>query len=190
MGCSKAHPMDIGALNFKPLLCGRLRYSHILRCIGQTLEELDLKAIEVKTHGEDFIVQIWNKGTSASMDAEKHYTPTQIKQLEIQARRSRGSVASTTNLLSLSHVLRLAGNYVDRMQGRLLRVSWQNQSEKIQSITVQYEPTSSDRSEQGAENQIAIVEELCVHVYRQKKKIAMGSDRSNPRPFVSLATGN
>ena len=181
--------MVIGALDSKPLLCGRLRYSHVLRCVGQTLESMDLKAIEVKTHGEDFIVQIWNKGTSASMDAEKHYTPAEIKQLEIEARSTRRSSASPANLLSLSQVLRLAGNYVDRVGGRLLRVSWQDQSEKIQSITIQYEPTPSDRSEPG-ELQIAIIEELCVHVYKQRKKIAMGSDKYNHRPFVGLANGN
>jgi len=178
--------MAIGALNSIPLLCGRLRYSHVLRCIGQTLESINLKAIEVKTHGDDFIVQIWNKGTSASMDAEKHYTPAEIKQLEIQARVSRGSAPSPTNLLSLSQVLRLAGNYVDRLRGRLLRVSWQDQSERVQSITIQYEPAPSD----PGELQIATIEELCVHVYKQRKKIAMGSDKYNHRPFVGLANSN
>lgn len=170
-------------------MCGRLRYSHVLRCIGQSLESMDLKALEVKTHGEDFIVQIWNKGTSASMDAEKHYSPAEIRQLEIVARASRESFPVPPNLLSLSQVLRLAGNYVDRMRGRLIRVSWQDQSEKIQSVTLQYEPVSGDRGEQG-ELQIATIEELCVHIYKQKKKIAVGSDKYNPRPFVSVGTGN
>jgi hypothetical protein len=181
--------VPLNALNSKPVLYGRLRYSQVLRCIGQSLESMDLKAIEVKTHGEDFVVQIWNKGTSASMDAEKHYTPAEINELELQARTDRDSSAGPPNLLSLSQILRLAGNYVDRMRGRLTRVSWQDQSEKIQSITIQYEPLSKDRDEQS-ESQIATIEELCVHVYKQRKKIAVGSDKHSHRPFVSVGNIN
>jgi hypothetical protein len=177
--------VPLSVLNSKPVLCGRLRYSQVLRCVGQSLESVDLKAIEVKTHGEDFVVQIWNKGTASSMDAEKHYTPAQISNLEIHARTSRDSSAGPPNLLSLSQVLRLAGNYVDRMRGRLVRVSWQEQSEKIQSITVQYEPPASDRGE-PSESKIATIEELCVHVYKQRKKISAASDKYSRRPFVSV----
>lgn len=188
-GLLRINFMTVKALDLKDVLCGRLRYSHVLRCIGYSLESMDLKAIEVKTHGENYIVQIWNKGTSVAMDAEKHYTPAAIKQLEIEGRASRKAFAGPPNLLSLSQILRFAGNYVDRMRGRLLRVSWQDQSDKIQSITIQYEPFSRDRGEQD-EAQVATLEELCVHVYKQRKKIAAGSDKYGHRPFVSVGKSN
>jgi hypothetical protein len=74
------------------------------------------------------------------------------------------------------------------MRGRLIRVSWQDQSDRIQSVTIQYEPFPVERSEQG-ESQIATIEELCVHVYKQRKKI-VSTDKSGQRPLVNLSAGN
>jgi hypothetical protein len=91
-------------------------------------------------------------------------------------------------MLSLPQVLRLAGNYVDRMHGRLVRVSWQDQSDKIQSITVQWEASQAGR--EPADSQLAVIEELCIHIYKQRKKINLASERQGNRPFVSVGKAN
>ena len=146
---------------------------------------MELKAVEVKTHGENYIIQAWNKGTSTSMDLERHCGPEDLRKLEIDGREKRKTFSGPPNLLSLSQVLRLAGNYVDRMRGRLIRVSWQDQSDKIQSVTIQYEPCPVDRREQG-ESQTTVIEEVCVHIYKQRKKIAAAQEKNSHRPFVSV----
>lgn len=163
----------------------RTCYANALRCIGQSLEALELKAVEVKTHGENYIIQAWNKGTSIAMDLERHCSPEELKKLEIAGRENRKTPSAPPNLLSLSQVLRLAGNYVDRLRGRLIRVSWQDQSDKIQAITIQYEPWPVNRKDSG-EAQITVIEEVCVHVYKQRKKIAAPQDKGAQRPFVSV----
>lgn len=166
-------------------LPARMRYASALRCIGQLLEEMELKAVEVKLHGDDYVVQAWNKGTSMAMDLEKELTPDDLKQMEAAARAKRKPFSGPPNLLSLSQVLRLAGNYVDRMGGRLMRVSWQDQSDKIQSITVQWEPVHPTRESGLA--QTTTIEELCIHVYKQRKKINLASEKQAHRPFVSVS---
>jgi len=165
----------------------KMRYSSILRCVGQSLEGIELKSVDIKSHGEDFIVQGWNRGPSMAMDIEKHYTPEDIRKLDDEGRQKRKPFAGPPDLLSLSQILRLAGNYVDRMCGRLLRVSWQDQSDKIQSITVQWQTNPS--AEPGAET-LAIVEELCMHIYKQRKKMPLVTERQAHRPFVSVARGS
>jgi hypothetical protein len=160
------------------------RYASILRCVGQSLETMQLKALEIKTHGDDLVVQAWNRGTSMAMDLEKVYSPEDIRALDTEGRAKRKGFTGPPDLLSLSQVLRLAGNYVDRMAGRLLRVSWQDQSEKIQSITVQWESARGP-----GESALTTVEELCIHVYKQRKKINLSSERQAHRPFVSVARG-
>ena len=165
----------------------KMRYSAILRCIGQSLEAMQLKALEIKTHGDDLVVQAWNRGASMAMDLEKVYAPDDVSALEAEGRAKRKAFAGPPDLLSLSQILRLAGNYVDRMGGRLLRVSWQDQSEKIQSITVQWEPAQPGRK--PGEAPLATIEELCIHVYKQRKKINLVSERQAHRPFVSVARG-
>jgi hypothetical protein len=166
----------------------RFQYSHVLRCIGMSLEAMELKAVELKRHGDIFIVQGWHRGPFSSMDFEKHYTLEEIAKLDMEGRQKRKDLPSLPNLLSLSHVLRLAGSYVDRMKGRLVRVSWQDQSDKIQSITVQYEPFHAERHEH-AEHQVCTIEEICLHVYKQRKRIA-SSDKNSHRPFVSVANSH
>jgi len=174
--------MNNGA-NVEPVT--RTYYSNALRCIGQSLEKLELKAVEVKTHGENYVIQAWNKGTSTAMDFERHCSPEDLRKLEIEGREKRKMPSGPPNLLGLSQVLRLAGNYVDRLQGRLIRVSWQDQSDKIQSVTIQYEPCPVDRKEQG-ESQMTVIEEVCIHIYKQRKKIAAAQDKNSHRPFVNV----
>ena len=161
-----------------------MRYASVLRCLGQTLEGMTLKAVEVKTHGDDFVVQAWKRGTSIMMDAEQHYTPDQIRQLDQAGRVRRKAFASPADLLSISQILRMAGNYVDWARGRLLRVAWQDQSDKIQSITMQWETWQPGRA--PGDSQLANVEELCIHIYKQRKKIALATERQAHRPFVSV----
>lgn len=163
----------------------KMRYSSILRCIGQALSAMQLKAVEVRTHGEDIIVQAWNRGTSMAMDFEKHYTPEDLRLLEAEGRAKRGAFTGPPDFLSVSQVLRMAGNHVDRMRGRLLRVSWQDQSDKIQSVTVQWESGQPGRDR--GESPLTVVEELCIHIYKQRKKINLVSERQANRPFVSVA---
>ncbi len=180
--------MNNGA-NLKQFPQSRTFYSIALRCIGQSLESMELKAVEVKTHGDNYIIQAWHKGTSTSMDFEKHCSPEDLRKLDIEGKEKRKTLPGPPNLLSLSQVLRLAGNYVDRMRGRLIRVSWQDQSDKIQSVTIQYEPRPVDRREQG-ETQTTVIEEVCVHVYKQRKKVAAAQDKNSHRPFVSVNSMN
>ncbi|MSP37214.1 MAG: hypothetical protein EXR70_01815 [Deltaproteobacteria bacterium] len=176
--------MTTGAVNLA-VAQKKMRYASILRCIGQALQALSLKAVEVKTHGEAFVVQAWNRGTSMAMDVEKIYQLDEIRRMDAVAREQRKPFVEPPDLLSLSQVFRLAGNYVDRLHGRLLRVSWQDQSDKIQSITVQWEPMSA--GPQSSKNSgTATIEELCIHVYKQRKKINLSSERDAHRPFVSV----
>ena len=162
-----------------------MRYSSILRCLGQTIETLELKAVEIKSHGEDFVVQAWHRGTSMAMDVEKHYSPEDLRRLDAAGREKRKPFAGPPNPLSLSQVLRWAGNYVDRTGGRLLRVSWQDQSDRIQSITVQWEVTQAEA--QSVESVPTTVDELCIHIYKQRKKIKIATERQAHRQLVSVA---
>jgi hypothetical protein len=177
--------MPTSILNVTQAAQAGMRYASVLRCIGQFLEATELKAIEVKTHGNDFVVQAWSKGTSMSMDLEQHFTLEALKTMDLEARERRKPFSGPPNLLSLSQILRLAGNYVDRMGGRLIRVSWQDQSDRIQSVTVQWESFQPGRDR--GESQTTTVDELCIHIYKQRKKVSLVSERQAHRPFVSIA---
>jgi hypothetical protein len=142
---------------------------------------MDLKSLEVRAQGEKFMVQGCSKNASNTMDVVKRYGPDDIKELDEKGRVQRKSGSRPSNLLSLPQVLRFCGSYVDRLRGRLTRVSWQDQAEKIQSITIQFEPDDEGRSGRS-DPHVVMIEELCIHVYKQRKKITIGADRSRYRP--------
>jgi hypothetical protein len=182
--------MRTPAANVTELTPKKMRYSAMLRCLGQCFEEMQLKALEIRTHGNNLVVQAWNRGTSMAMDFEKLYSLEDLRRLDAEGRAKRRPYSAPADLLSLSQTLRLAGNYVDRIGGRLLRVSWQDQSDRIQSLTVQWEPVrDAAPGAATAEFQPTLVEELCIHIYKQRKKINLASERQAQRPFVSVVRG-
>ena len=146
---------------------------------------MDLKSLEVKTQGDKFIVQGWSKKASISMDIVKRYSPEDIKKLDEEGKAKRKLASRALNLLSLPQVLRFCGSYVDRLGGRLTRVSWQDQTDKIQSITIEFEPAETNRK---SDAQVTTVEELCIHVYKQRKKNS-SADKSRHRPASSAFDG-
>jgi hypothetical protein len=156
-------------------------YSYSLRCIGQSLEGLDLKSLEVKTQGDKFIVQGWSKKASNTMDIVKRYTADDIKALDNEGKKQRRAGSRPTNLLGLSQVLRFCGSYVDRLGGRLTRVSWQDQTDKIQSISIEFEPTNANGH---YSRPVTTVEELCIHVYKQRKKISAPAEKARNRSSI------
>jgi hypothetical protein len=155
-------------LDFARKLATELSYSHTLRCIGQKLEQLDLKSFEIKYQDEIYFVQAWHKGTSVSGDVKHRYTQDELKELEFEMRKRRRPIVRHANPLKLSQILRTAGHYVDHVGGQLIRVEWQRQSGKVQSITLQYEASEADRKESG--DAPGTIEEVTVHVYKETKK--------------------
>jgi hypothetical protein len=149
----------MAVLNLAEKIQPELSYSHILRVIGQSLADLNLKAFELHAQGDLFLVHGWNKGTSIAVSVDRRYTLADLTHLESDTRRER---RPGSNLLSLPHILRTAGNYIDLVGGILLRVEWQYQSDKVQCLTIQYQ--SPDETD-GA------IEEVCVHIYKEKKKM-------------------
>ena len=136
-------------------------YSHILRVIGQSVAELELKAFELQAHDDFYLLHGWSKGTALAVSVDRRFTMEDLEQLDADARQERRP-GSKRNLLSVAHILRTAGNYIDLLGGKLIRVEWQYQSDKVQCLTIQYRaPDETD----GA------IDEICVHIYKEKKKM-------------------
>jgi hypothetical protein len=151
-------------LNYSRKPAVELFYSHILRCIGQSLQEFDLKGFDIKCQDDIYLVQGWQKGNSKSAGVKERYTLEDLRQMAVVESKKRRAGSSRANLLDLSQLLRVAGNYVDFLGARLLRVEWQYQSDKVQCLTIQYEPSDADDSP-GA------IDEICVHIYKERKKM-------------------
>lgn len=153
-------------------------YSHILRCIGDDLQDLDLKAFELKCEDDFYLFQGWPKGTAISVGIERRYTIDDLIRVENELRKRRQPSSPRANPLNLSQLLRTAGNYVDFVGGHLIRIEWQRQSEKVQSITLQYR--TAETEDNGKDFSLGAIEEICVHIYKERKKMRALSVRPAP----------
>jgi hypothetical protein len=151
-------------LNFTSKPAAELLYSRVLRCIGQSLQQFELKAFDIKCQDGIYLVQGWRKRPPTSVEVKERYTVEDLRQIDIEESKKRRAGSGRTNLLDLAHLLRTVGNYVDFLGARLLRVEWQYQSDKVQCITVQYVASDADASP-GA------IDEICVHIYRERKRM-------------------
>ncbi|MGH7767656.1 MAG: hypothetical protein ACREQP_09400 [Candidatus Binatia bacterium] len=151
-------------LNFAGKPAIDLVYSRLLRCIGQSLQQFELKAFDIKYQDGIYLVQGWRKGSPTSVEVKERYTAEDLRQIDIEESKKRRAGSSRTDLLDLAHLLRTVGNYVDFLGARLLRVEWQHQSDKVQCITVQYVAADAGDSP-GA------IDEVCVHIYKERKKM-------------------
>lgn len=145
-----------------------LTYSQILRAIAQTLEDLNLKGFDIKCQDGLYFVQGWHRNTPTSVNVQRRYTMDDLMQLEAEARKRRRPGSKRPDPLNLSQILRTAGNYVDFQRGRLLRLEWQYQSDKVQCLTIQYEACEVER--QAKDLSFGAVEEVCIHIYKETKK--------------------
>lgn len=160
--------MEMQLLNLREPEAASFSYARILRCVGQALDDLNLKAFQVKQQGDLYEVQVWQKGIYSAPEIELRYAPEDLKRLEHEGRKRRRHPPKKPNFFTISQLLRLAGNYLDRVEGRLVKISWQKQADRIQSVTLQYEPLEEQR---GEDKPSATIEEICLYIYRQKKRL-------------------
>jgi hypothetical protein len=78
--------MENNRLSLNTAPQARTFYANALRCIGQSLESMELKAVEVRTHGDSYVIQAWNKGTSTSMDMERFCGPEDLRTWRLRVR--------------------------------------------------------------------------------------------------------
>ena len=150
---------------------------------------MDLKAVEVKTHGDDYIVQGWNKGTSMAMDFEKHYSLEDLRTLDAEAREKRGPIRRTAEPAEF-----IAGSTLRATTSIGWAAGLCGFPGRINQTRFSRLPCSGSRSNRDEARRTSrrstTIEELCIHIYKQRKKINLASERQAHRPFVSVAPRN
>ena len=127
-----------------------------LRVIGQSLEAARLTVFEVRTEGEDLLVEtealtqtaewILRRGlhdqrreetNRSAINQTVRFTPLDISRLDQEARRQRGA-GSTPNRPTfnrLSQLLRTVGEHLDRTDANSFRVIWGSDAISVDSAS-------------------------------------------------------
>ena len=100
-----------------------LNYRQALRAIGQDLDSHGALAFEITVTDKEYVVQCDCDLPPPDNLLSLHFTDKILEQLDFMGRLKRTGVASQTSPDTLAAALRSLGAYVDRENGRLLRIS-------------------------------------------------------------------
>jgi hypothetical protein len=138
------------------------KYAHTLRAIGQDLEALNLKYFDIKSEGRDYLV----RAATSPEPLELRYTPEDIGRLERQGRAKRSDPSGTPDLMTLSQALRAIGEYVDRKDCHLVRISRQVPSGTVPLLSIEYQTGMRDRRKE--EIRASGLYDLSVRMFKQR----------------------
>jgi hypothetical protein len=137
-------------------------YAKDLRAIGQNLEELGLKAFDIKSEEKGYVVQGYRE---AFEPVELRFTAADIKLLDRQRQGMRSDPFRMPEFTNLSQLLRAIGDYLEHKDGRLLGIS--KQSGSVPLFTIQYE--TAQRLHKEEEYLASELYDLCLRMYKQRK---------------------
>lgn len=138
------------------------KYAHTLRAIGQDLEALNLKYFDIKSEGRDYLV----RAATSPEPLELRYTPEDIGRLERQGRAKRNDPSGKPDLMTLSQALRAIGEYVDRKDCHLVKISRQVPSGTVPLLSIEYQSGMRDRRKE--EIRASGLYDLSVRMYKQR----------------------
>ena len=149
--------------------CLRDNFARALRCIGQTLQHLEIIAFELKRYFRNFRLLAGDPNPPYTALIELNFSPEKIEALEREGQGRRGQSNLNLNFDSLPEMLRAIGEYVDNHQGRLRRIDNSCSSTLHNPImTIEYETRNGDLQ---TENLTMIsLHDASVRMYRRRSK--------------------
>ena len=98
------------------------KYSIALRCIGQDLVQRGLKTFDIKREGNHFTAVGGYQEPPARTTEIIRYTPADIEFLDRSGETQRGK-ANEKEFLHQAQMLRAIGDYLDKYDSNLIRIS-------------------------------------------------------------------
>lgn len=138
------------------------KYAQELRVIGQSLEEMHVKAFDIKREGKDYVILGY---LEAPEPVESQYTTADIEHVDRERRGMRSNPSGMPDFRSLPQLLRAIGYYLEHKEGRLMAIS--RQSGAVAVITIQYE--TAQRRQKEEEYLPSDLYDLGLRMYKQRK---------------------
>jgi len=143
-----------------------LSYARAMYAVGLMLQMRGLKTFDLQADDREFRLQCGYQKPPCSTTVELRYTIDEIESLERENPINRDDLRKAVDFLSLAEVLRGLGAYVDKKQGRLIRIS--NNSAKIAAGSVKLEYESYDGTRREETFALSSIYDICVRMYKAR----------------------
>lgn len=152
-----------------------ISYSEILRAIGQDLELRGMKTFDIRSEGQNVLVQCGYQKPPAPMPVTLQYTPADIDELQMAGQKRRGQLATAPDFYTLSQTLRAIGGYVEQKKGRLLRVSNDHSTGADVVFRIEYEMEGGECMTDAYSS--SAIYDICVSMYKHRGKFSQKRDK-------------
>jgi hypothetical protein len=145
-----------------------VRYSDLLRAVGQDLELRGMKTFDIRCEREEILVDCGYQAPPAATPVTLSYTFEDIKELQMKGEEKRGQSSEAKDFFTLSQTLRALGGHVDQKKARLLRLSNSGSTGADVLFRIEYETPEGERVID--EHSGSAIYDVCVNMYKRRGK--------------------
>jgi hypothetical protein len=146
-----------------------LKCATALRCIGQDLEQRGLKSFDVRLEGTAYVAQCGYQDPPAPTPVTIEYTFEDLQNLAGSGERKRGESVSAKEFLNQVQIFRTIGNYIDKNEALLLRITNNDVTGRDSLFKVEYLTRDGERVVDDRAG--AAIYDMCVTMYKQRGKM-------------------
>lgn len=152
-----------------------IRYHHAreLRTIGQQLEQQNIDIFDLRYDDGDYVIECADPNPPFTGLIHLRYSAFDLQSLELTAAQTRSATFKFVEFSSLGEILRTIGRHVERLDGKLSRISVPDAPSEDSMFKIEYE--ARDGRYRTEEMRAADIADLAMRMYKQRSKIAGGS---------------
>jgi hypothetical protein len=140
-----------------------------LRCIGQDLERRGLKSFDVRLEGTTYVAQCGYQDPPSPTPVTIEYTFKDLQDSDRSGEGKRGESSSAKEFLNQVQIFRAIGNYIDKNEALLLRITNNDATGKDSLFKVEYLTREGERVVDDRAG--AAIYDMCVTMYKQRGKM-------------------
>lgn len=146
-----------------------LQCATALRCIGQDLEQRGLKSFDVRLEGTSYVAQCGYQDPPSPMPVTIEYTFKDLNDLDRSGEGKRGKSSSSKEFLNQVQIFRTIGNYIDKNEALLVRITNNDAAGRDSLFKVEYLTQDGERVVDDRAG--SAIYDMCVTMYKQRGKM-------------------
>jgi hypothetical protein len=145
------------------------KYATALRCIGQDLERRGLKSFDIRFERNEYEAYCGYQDPPSPTPVTIQYTFKDIQELDATGEGQRSDLSATKEFLNQVQIFRTIGDYLDKNEGQLVRLTNNDGTGKESLFKVEY--VTQDGEQVVDDRAGTAIYDMCVTMYKKRGKL-------------------
>ena len=149
------------------------KYTRVLRCIGQALQDSAIEVFELRTYSGGYRLTAGDPQPPYTRLIELNFSSQNIEHLDRQGRDRRGAPNTEVRFDSVAEMLRAVGEYVDGKQAELRRIDNSGTFAALAdapALVVEYRGRSGEI--QSEDLSMSFLRDAAVRMYKRRAQVS------------------